>query len=68
LGTEYNIKESSYKGRTEKMAEKIVFSSKQSRTIILLKPMFHLFLFFLPCLALAQYPKAMNLGKLYQEK
>ncbi len=27
-----------------------------------------LFLFFLPCLALAQYPKAMDFSKLYQGK
>ena len=49
------------------MAEKIVFSSKQSRTMTLLKPMFCLFLL-LPCLALAQYPKAMDFSKLYQGK
>jgi len=50
------------------MAEKIVFKKKQSRTMILLKPMFRLFLFLLPCLALAQYPKAMDFSKLYQGK
>ena len=30
--------------------------------------MLRLFLFLLPCLALAQYPKAMDFSKLYQEK
>ena len=50
------------------MAEKIVFSSKQSRTMILLKPMPRLFLFLLPCLTLAQYPKEMDFSKLYQGK
>ena len=30
--------------------------------------MFRLFLFFLPCIALAQYPKAMDFSKLYQGK
>jgi len=30
--------------------------------------MFRLIFLLLPCIALAQYPKAMNLGKLYQEK
>ena len=30
--------------------------------------MFHLFLLLFPCLALAQYPKAMNFSKLYQGK
>ena len=49
------------------MAEKIVFSSKQLRTMILLKHMLRLF-FLLPCLALAQYPKAMDFSKLYQGK
>lgn len=28
----------------------------------------HLFFFLLPCLALAQYPKAMDFSKLYQGK
>ena len=30
--------------------------------------MLRLFLFLLPCLALAQYPKAMDFSKLYQSK
>ena len=30
------------------------------------KVIFKLFLFFLPCIALAQYPKAMDFSKLYQ--
>ena len=50
------------------MAEKIVFKKKQSRTMTLLKPMFRLFFLLLPCLALAQYPKAMDFSKLYQGK
>ena len=50
------------------MAEKIVSSSKQSHTMILLKPIFRLFFLLLPCLALAQYPKAMDFSKLYQGK
>lgn len=33
MGTEYNIKESSYKGRTEKMAEKIVFCKKNTHLL-----------------------------------
>jgi hypothetical protein len=32
LGTEYNIKDYSYEGRTEKMATEIVFSKKHSFT------------------------------------
>jgi len=50
------------------MAEKIVFSSKQSRTMILLKPMLRSFFLLLPCIALAQYPKVMDFSKLYQGK
>ena len=34
----------------------------------LLKPMLHLIFLLLPCLALAQYPKAMDFSKLYQGK
>ena len=34
----------------------------------LLKPMLCLFFLLLPCLALAQYPKAMDFSKLYQGK
>ena len=34
----------------------------------LLKPMLRLIFLLLPCLALAQYPKAMDFSKLYQGK
>ena len=34
----------------------------------LLKSMFRLFFLLLPCLTLAQYPKAMDFSKLYQGK
>ena len=50
------------------MAEKIVFKKKQLPTMILLKPMLRLIFLLLPCLALAQYPKAMDFSKLYLGK
>ena len=50
------------------MAEKIVFKKKQLPTMKLLKPMFRLIFLLLPCIALAQYPKAMDFSKLYQGK
>lgn len=48
-----------------KVIKPLKFKSRIGKNIII---MFRLFLFLLPCLALAQYPKAMDFSKLYQGK
>ena len=48
-----------------KVIKPLKFKSRIGKDIII---MLRLFLFLLPCLALAQYPKAMDFSKLYQGK